>query len=412
MHPVSTYPLCLCRSFAACGRKLVIVPALGGFLLLPAAIHARDITAAVEKCLESVTQSYQKRKLPTIKKNLAVGPITASAGAPAGSDAELTVRELILQRAADSLVFRLVERERLDKLLAEQALQQSGATSEKDQVKAGRLLNAHAYLHATVSTLGEELLLSIRLIDIESGEVFSSQETFDRQSLVRESERLEEMLYLSKYGVGLTLNFLGATLGGERPGFSEHNTKLLRPLGIELKYRFSKYFTAGVGMNMVIGSFLQYDSYPYTTAFSNVNPSAPVMQGGKMYVDTTGFGGISLPVTFYFVYPFTRRFNSFAFFSAEPMLIPNTEAVIYEPRGGIPAGSPIDLRNRNYEYRFKSEGYALNFGLGAEYYVLPRLALSLRAYYSYSRIHVRSRPEEVEVNMSGLGFAPAVSLYF
>jgi curli biogenesis system outer membrane secretion channel CsgG len=64
---------------------------------------------------------------------------------------QATVREMAISRLANSAVFVVVERESVDKLLREQAFQLTGATQQRDAVRLGNLLNAHAFLTGTLA---------------------------------------------------------------------------------------------------------------------------------------------------------------------------------------------------------------------------------------------------------------------
>lgn len=384
-------------------RSLLIIP------ILATLVDARDIGSATEKALETISLAYQKDKKPVMKKNVAVSEVRSPSPKFTAGGHQQTVRELLVSRLSQSLLFNAIERERLDKILKEHALQQSGATNTKDNARIGELLNAHAILYGTLAELGDEGVLTLQLVDIETGKVYAAEERFEKSSLIAETERLADMAYLQKYGIGFSIFLLNTTFGGDNPGMGRDKTWLMRMLGFEAKYRFSEYFAAGLGLNMSMASYKRYDNYPYVKQFQN--PSATVYNDGTLYIESGGAPGFTLPVNLYLVYPFTRRFNVFLVIGTEFMLLTNVETNM-DPGGGIPINQPVDERYRSYEERYKAESIAFNFGLGVEYYVLPRLALSLRGYFSQNKMRINTQPENIYVDMSGISVAPAVSLYF
>jgi opacity protein-like surface antigen len=236
----------------------------------------------------------------------------------------------------------------------------------------------------------------------------------ERSSILVSRERLEDMAYLQKYGVGISIHFLSTIFGGASPGLPNgeilQNTWLLRPFGFEVKYRFTRHFTAGLGYSMVLGSFKYFDSYPYVTQGNS--GTAPIYQGGKLSLQTEGGNqGFTVSLTFYGVYPFSRRFNVFGLIGIEPMLVPNVITYM-KPMGALPAGPEVDQRYHGLDHKWKAEVFAVHLGAGVEYYVRPRLALSLRAYYTWAKAEINTQPQRIRVDMSGIGITPTVSLYF
>jgi len=68
-------------------------------------------------------------------------------------------------------VFTVVEKNNMDKVLAEQAFQQTGCTSEECAVKLGKILNVN---HIVVGSLGKFMganVLNIRVVEVETGRV-------------------------------------------------------------------------------------------------------------------------------------------------------------------------------------------------------------------------------------------------
>ncbi len=70
---------------------------------------------------------------------------------------------------------RVLERAQVDKILAEQGFQESGACDRSDcAVKAGQMLGIDRVVVGSVGRLGTTWVLSARLVDVASGEVLKS----------------------------------------------------------------------------------------------------------------------------------------------------------------------------------------------------------------------------------------------
>lgn len=65
--------------------------------------------------------------------------------------------------------FDVIERNKMENILTEQGLQLSGCTSDECAVEAGQLLGVEQMVAGSVSILGELYVVSLRLIDVETG---------------------------------------------------------------------------------------------------------------------------------------------------------------------------------------------------------------------------------------------------
>jgi len=80
--------------------------------------------------------------------------------------------EVIKQNAFD-----VIEKSNMDKILSEQAFQQTGCTSQECAVKLGKLLNVKYMVVGSFGKLLDQYVLSFRVVDIESGKaVYSDDE--------------------------------------------------------------------------------------------------------------------------------------------------------------------------------------------------------------------------------------------
>ena len=118
-------------------------------------------------------------KLPT--PVLVVLPFRNENGAKS-MEGELTAEQLITELSVEPKI-KIVERQNLDKALAEQQLALEGYISPESAAQAGRLTGAGAVLTATLTSIGENVEIHARLFSVESGEIIGAKEVVARRTL-------------------------------------------------------------------------------------------------------------------------------------------------------------------------------------------------------------------------------------
>lgn len=83
---------------------------------------------------------------------------------------------------------RVVERERLQRILEEMKLGGSGLVDERTAIRAGRLLGANALLLGSFLKFGDSVKINVRVVRTETGEVLSSERVSGKFSLLFELE--------------------------------------------------------------------------------------------------------------------------------------------------------------------------------------------------------------------------------
>lgn len=124
---------------------------------------ADDIAAALEKISSSPAIQRDTASPPT----LAVLPFQAVGGAP--PEAASTASETVILQLSGDKRWRLVERERFQNVLQEQALW--GATGS--ELELGRSLEARYLLMGTVAADGMRRMVAMRLVDAQNGRVLA-----------------------------------------------------------------------------------------------------------------------------------------------------------------------------------------------------------------------------------------------
>lgn len=85
--------------------------------------------------------------------------------------------EELITRLYDSNRFKVVERQLLNKVIAEQKLSLTGVVDPASARKLGSVLGVDAIVSGTIADRGDTLKINARLIDSETGEVFSAAAT-------------------------------------------------------------------------------------------------------------------------------------------------------------------------------------------------------------------------------------------
>lgn len=107
------------------------------------------------------------------KPTIAVMDLSPS-NVPAGD--AVIVSGFIRAAVVRSGKFVVVEKNNMDKVLAEQAFQQTGCTSQECAVRLGKILNVKRMIVGSFGKLLGRYILSVRIVSVESGEVVQADE--------------------------------------------------------------------------------------------------------------------------------------------------------------------------------------------------------------------------------------------
>jgi hypothetical protein len=100
--------------------------------------------------------------------NLAVADLRAE-NVSAGNAA--VIADLLRGELVKTHTFNVIEKANMDKVLAEQAFQQTGCSSEECAVKLGKLLNVQRMVVGSFGLLLDSYFLNVRVVDVETGRV-------------------------------------------------------------------------------------------------------------------------------------------------------------------------------------------------------------------------------------------------
>jgi TolB-like protein len=110
---------------------------------------------------------------PSGGMNVAVADLSAQ-GVSASDAAVITdmIRSVIVKFGK----FNVVEKANMDRILSEQAFQQTGCTSEECAVKLGKLLNVNRMVVGSFGKLLTRYVVNVRVVNVENGKVLFSDE--------------------------------------------------------------------------------------------------------------------------------------------------------------------------------------------------------------------------------------------
>ncbi len=357
---------------------------------------------------EKLVQSYLKNRNIIFKKTIAVIEFENIGQTAQDNHLGQSLTEIFSQIFSNASNFRVVERRDLKRVLKEQALQQTGITDQGGVVETGRIRNADLLLSGRVIEVGNGFQINAKLTDVSSGETISETVLVQKKDLLATREYVLDMAYVQRAGVGITLTGMGYTMSGNEvswhPFFNEEQTGLRRNAGVEFRYRFTKNLMMGAGANWIYANtrffpLLAYDN----SGGTNFNSQGAFRIEGQ---------GISLPIFLYGVINPWRRVNFFAFTGVEYFVL-NFSGLFIPSNGkgfGINEIGP----------QLHGETLAYHAGGGVEFFLAPRLALSLRLSYMHGTLLLNAKngsehldlSTSTRIDLSGFTYQPAVSFYF
>jgi TolB-like protein len=159
-------------SFVACIINFSSAHAQGGLdqnranqtsMSTPASVDGR--IADLSQQIASKIEAGQKEKIAVLEFTDLQGNVT---------DFGRYLSEELITRLYDSNKFKVLERQLLNKIIAEQKLSLTGVIDPDSAKKLGKVLGVDAIVSGTIADRGESLKVNARLIGTETGEIFSA----------------------------------------------------------------------------------------------------------------------------------------------------------------------------------------------------------------------------------------------
>lgn len=128
---------------------------------------------------QEVAGSYEMEQADPGLKTVAVIDFTNGSIGPHSEEYDplrLGLASMMINFLNGATGMEVVERERLQWLLSELDLQQSGRVDQETAVRAGKLLGAHAVLIGSFIVAGDKMYMSSRLVEVETGKILLGEQ--------------------------------------------------------------------------------------------------------------------------------------------------------------------------------------------------------------------------------------------
>lgn len=386
------------------------------FLSILILISAAQVLPAQEKNIENalaemvvkVSRLYAEENAAFLKIPVAVGKIENNSETSRKLQMGNAARDMLISILSRSQIFTVVDRQNVNEILKEQKLQLSGLTEAANAVEIGSLINAKALLTGSITEQADSLLLSLQLIDLETGRVVSDTIEIEKTVFVNAAEDRLDLLYVSPMGIGISLTGISTTMSGNNATINPFApldlTYFRRTAGAELRYRPVKFLMLGIGADWLYGQVW-------------TNPSVSWDMGGLPYPEPTGTSpftitaeGLGIPVSIYGVLSPIRWLSLIAQISVEYYVL-DFEG-FFNPSNGFGFGV------NDFGPLVHKEFLAISVLGGAEVFITPRFTFSLLAGYSYASASLDlplwhlDLPQSLEIAISGFTLTPRLSVYF
>jgi len=116
----------------------------------------------------TVASPEEKKKLDI---TIAILPFANNSPDKSLDSAGITLADLISAQMSSKKGFKLVERQRIERLLNEMNLGQAGMINQTTAVQIGKILGANVMAFGSFTTLGKKTLLTMRLVKVETSEI-------------------------------------------------------------------------------------------------------------------------------------------------------------------------------------------------------------------------------------------------
>lgn len=377
------------------------------FLLFTfSSVEGLTLEQEANKLAENLSTQFKKKNDVTIRKAVAVLEFTHSANNEAERQAAETMRELMNEAFSNSNLFKLVDRRNLANIIKELELKQMGIATSPGQASGPLITSADILVSGKVSSTPDGFLVAVQLTDTNTAEQYATTTKISRQEAQGASGRIADKKFDFVDSVGLSVFYQHAISGNAAsaspiPANNETGNSLLP--GIELRYRFSRYFLAGAGFARVYGHAQTFDSVT-STATGNGSQA----QVAPLRIVAQGF---NVPLNFYFNYAVSRRMHI--------QIIPGVEFNSLTYHGYFSPSQGNGFGANEVGPFLSSEFFALKIMAGIEFFVTPRMALSLKAGYLSSETTLSTAPlrhlnlpSNLHLNLGGFVYSPAITVYF
>jgi len=153
-----------------------------------------SVRESTNKKLKDIEGIPDKDTVKTTGKNMAVSNFEARSPLSASEAAFIT--DFFRTAVVELGIFDIVDRNNMDKILAEQGFQQTGCTTEDCAVQMGKLLNVHYITIGSCGKLLSRFILTVNVVSVESGKIIFSanEDCYSESDIEKMTGRIAEKI--------------------------------------------------------------------------------------------------------------------------------------------------------------------------------------------------------------------------
>ena len=125
---------------------------------------------------DSAANKHQDATATSASSQLTIAVLDFRPGGGLSSSDAAVAADWLRSTLVNSHRFQVIERQNMDKILAEQAFQQTGCTEQGCAVKLGKILNASLIITGNFSKFMSIYVVSIHVVKVETGEIVHADE--------------------------------------------------------------------------------------------------------------------------------------------------------------------------------------------------------------------------------------------
>lgn len=165
------------------GREVALTRPGGGGVVPGSQVAHYMVTRELRRVVSEIETSIRASG----GRKPVVGLLPLDNLAKTGPDWSPVLTDLLTLELAGSKALTAVERQRIDDVVKELKLGESGAVDPQRAVKAGKLLSADKLVFGTVARVGDFYQLSARMVDTQSGAIVATSQVLIRRALLAQS---------------------------------------------------------------------------------------------------------------------------------------------------------------------------------------------------------------------------------
>lgn len=391
-------------------KKLIIIFSL---LFLTTVGEASILDRKMNSVVSEMALKYKKNKPDMVSKAAVAVLSFQNKGRKAKSnyigEAVSSVTRVAVQ---NSLIFYPVERENLTAVMKEKELSMTGLLDEKAQANFKGLVGVDCLLLGEVTESAENFIITCQLVDASTSKILDTEKTeIEKRELIRDTEKYAYE-YIVANGIGITYSSLNLIKDKPDYRYNISNSDETSGLSARLTYRFLKNIKAAIIFNNMTLEALDSSGRDarFRTAknIKNLNQVSNYYAWTESYINTNVKAGLDMQPN----YTLIPEISTFAFipsyvftfskkFSFSLGAGPHYSDIKYTQHcANVPHLVEGAVEYRDLEIISKAQSFGVTGCADLEYFILPRLALSIGCIYS----HMLSLSHEQRVVVNGVTY--------